>query len=103
VIKPPPDIDAAPVHNVLLQQPLPHLVDDNGNKAIANVFCFGAFADRHSGVVYNDLTGKFPLISFDGSVCYLVMYHYTLNSIMATPITGLDDVSIFNSNSILTI
>jgi hypothetical protein len=96
VIKPPHDIGAAPVHGVLLQQPLPHLIDDNGDESIANVFCFGAFVACHSGVVYNNLTGKFPFMLFDGSVSYLVMYHYKSNAILATPITGLDDVSIFN-------
>ena len=36
------------------------------NESIANVFCFGAFADKTSGVVYNDLTGNFPFILIDG-------------------------------------
>jgi hypothetical protein len=39
VIKPPHDIAAAPVHNVLLQQPLPHLIDDDGNESITSAFC----------------------------------------------------------------
>jgi hypothetical protein len=34
---------------------------------------------------------------FDGSIGYLVMYHYKSNAILATPIAGLDDVSIFNA------
>jgi hypothetical protein len=34
-------------------------------------------------------------MSFDGSVCFFVLYHYELNAILATPIAGLDDVSIF--------
>jgi hypothetical protein len=71
------------------------IADDEDS--IANVFCYGAFADRQSGVVYNDLTGSFPFVSFDGSVCFLVMYHYEANAIMATPIAGLDDKSIFNA------
>jgi hypothetical protein len=64
---------------------------------IANVFCYGAFADKRSGVVYNDLTGNFPFVSFDGSVCFLVVYHYEANAILAGPIAGLDDKSIFNA------
>jgi hypothetical protein len=97
VIEPPHDVDATPVHNVLLQQPLPCLIDDNGNESIANVFCFGAFADRHSGIVYNNLVGNFPFMSFNSNACYLVMYHYESNAILATPITALDDVSIFDA------
>jgi hypothetical protein len=36
-------------------------------------------------------------MSYDGSVYYLVLYHYESNAIMATPITGLDNVCIFNA------
>ena len=75
----------------------PNVIQDNADESIANVFCYGAFADKRSGVVYNDLTGNFPFVSFDGSVCFLVMYHYEANAILATPIAGLDDKSIFNA------
>ena len=74
---------------------LPNVIDDD--ESIANVFCYGAFADKRSGVVYNDLTGSFPFVSFDGSVCFLVMYVYEANAILATPIAGLDDQSIFTA------
>ena len=69
----------------------------DNDESIANVFCFGAFVDKQNGVVYNDLTGSFPFISLDGSVCFFVMYHYKSNTILATPIMGLDDISIFNA------
>jgi hypothetical protein len=76
----------------------PNLIGDKEDDAsIANVFCFGAFADKQSGVMYNDLTGNFPFISLDGSVCFLVMYHYESNAIFAIPIVGLDDVTIFEA------
>jgi hypothetical protein len=75
----------------------PNVIADDGDEPIANIFCFGAFADKTSGVVYHDLTGSFPFMSFDGSVCFFVLYHYESNAILATPITGLDDVSIFNA------
>jgi hypothetical protein len=73
----------------------PNLIRDNGDKSIANVFAFGAFADKNSAIVYHDLTGSFPFISLDGSVCFFIMYHYKLNCILASPIVGLDDKSIF--------
>jgi hypothetical protein len=76
---------------------IPAVVADDCNEMVANVFCFGAFANKHSGVLYNNLMGNFPFLSYDGSVCYLVLYHYKSNAIMATPITGLDDVRIFNA------
>jgi hypothetical protein len=47
--------------------------------------------------MYNDLTGNFPFMSLDGSVCFLVMYHYEANAIFAIPIAGLDDVTIFEA------
>jgi hypothetical protein len=34
-------------------------------------------------------------MSFDGSICFFVLYHYESNAILAKPITGLVDVSIF--------
>ena len=48
------------------------------DKSIANVFCFGVFADKISGVAYNDLTGNFRFMSIYGSV-FFVMYHYNTN------------------------
>jgi len=55
----------------------------------------GVFADKHTGVVYNYLTGKFPFMSLDGNQCFFVMYHYESNAILVKPISGLDDESIF--------
>jgi hypothetical protein len=41
----------------------PNLIGmDNEDATIANEFCFGAFADNTSGIVYNDLTGSFPFV-----------------------------------------
>ena len=65
------------------------------DESIANVFCFGAFADKVSGVVYNDLTGNFPFMSIDGSVCFFVLYHYKTNTILVKPIANVDHHSIF--------
>jgi hypothetical protein len=49
----------------------PNLIGRDENESIANVFCFGVFADKNNGVVYNDLTHSFPFISLDGSICFL--------------------------------
>ncbi len=70
--------------------PLHNLIDDIEDESIANVFCFGAFANKVSGVVYNNCTGDFPYMSLDGNVCFFVMYHYKTNAILITPIAGLD-------------
>ena len=70
------------------------LINDVDDHSIANLFCFGAFADKVTGVVYNDCTGDFPYTSLDGNVCFFVMYHYETNAIMVTPIPGLDSANI---------
>ncbi len=70
-------------------------MDDD--ELIASIFCFEAFANRNSGIVYHDLTGLFPCVTFDGSVCFFVLYHYELNAILITPIAGLDNMSMFNT------
>ena len=77
----------------------PHLIiSDINDESIANIFAFGAFADKNNGIVYHDdLTGSFPFMSLDGSVCFFVLYHYKLNCILPAPIVCLDDVSIFNA------
>jgi hypothetical protein len=76
------------------------IIDDDTNKSNENIFCFGAFADCQSGVVYNNLTGYFPFMSYDGSICFLVVYHYKSNAILALPITGLNDKTIFKAYKI---
>jgi hypothetical protein len=75
----------------------PNLVKNDDDKSIANIFCFGAFADRNNGIVYHDLMGLFPFMSYNGSICFFILYHYESNSILAAPIAGLDNVSIFNA------
>ena len=65
------------------------------DESIANVFCFGAFTNKVSGVVYNDLTGNFPFMSIDGSACFSVLYHCKTNAILVKPIVNVDDCSIF--------
>ena len=95
-IIPPPAWIPLPDDFDMPQGVVPNVIVDD-DESIANVFCYGAFADKRSGVVYNDLTGSFPFVSYDGSVCFLVMYHYEANAILATPISGLDDKSIFNA------
>jgi hypothetical protein len=70
----------------------PNFINNDCDESITNLFCFGAFANRRSGIVYNDLMGNFPCVSFNG-----ILYHYKANAILATPIAGLDGVSIFNA------
>ena len=80
---------------------MPNIIDDDDDPSTANLFCSAAFADRVSGVVYSDLTGNFPFMSYDGNKCFLVVYHYKTNAIMATPIAALDDMTIFKAYKVI--
>ncbi len=51
-------------------KPRPAYIDDIDNESIANMFCFGAFANKNTGVVYNDCTGNFSFMLLDGNVCF---------------------------------
>jgi hypothetical protein len=76
----------------------PHLIISKDEEdSIANIFAFGTFADKNNGIVYHNLTGLFPFMSLDGSVCFLVLYHYKSNCILPAPIAGLDNISTFNA------
>ncbi len=94
VISYPPQVEQMEVPEVLIkEQPrpvhstnLPNLIGDDGNESIANVFYFSAFADKNSGIIYHDLMGSFPFMSYDGSVCFFILYHYESNAILGTPI-----------------
>ncbi len=43
------------------------------------------------GVLYSNLTGTFPFMSLEGNVCFLVVYHYKTNAILALPIKNYTD------------
>jgi hypothetical protein len=78
-------------------KPRPTYIDDIDNESITNVFCFGAFANKNTDVVYNDCTGNFPFMLLAGNICFFVVYHYKTNAIFATPIPGLDSQSILDA------
>ena len=61
----------------------------------ANLYCFAAFADKHTRTINNDLTGTFPFMSLQGNVCFLIVYNYESNAIFALPISGFSDDVIF--------
>ena len=58
------------LHTVQSKEITPNVIDDDETESITNVFCFGAFADKRDGMVYNDLTGLFPFIFLDRSICF---------------------------------
>ncbi len=79
-----------------LDLPLPvNIIINNASSTEGNIFCFGAFADKHTTTVYNDLKGNFSFMSLEGNICFLVVYHYVLNAILGLPIANLEDATIF--------
>ncbi len=66
-------------------------------KQLQTFFALEHLQTKTSGIVYHNLTSLFPFISLDGSVCFFALYHYELNCILATPISGLDDKTIFEA------
>ncbi len=94
-----PQMDTVPVFPVpaFKAHLEPNLISMDDDELIDNIFCFGAFANRNSGIIYHNLTGLIPFVSFNGSVCFFILYHYELNAILITPISGLDNMSVFNA------
>ena len=84
-----PSIQAGPFNHG------PSVIIEDDISSVGNIFCFAAFADKRTGVLYNDLTGSFPYMSLEGNVCYLIVYHYESNAILGLPISGFDDNTVF--------
>ena len=47
--------------------------------------------------MYTDLTGKFPIHSTDGMTAVFILYDWTSNSILATPLTDASEASIIEA------
>jgi hypothetical protein len=83
--------DRIPIH-------VPHAnVIESDDDSNGNVFVFAAFADKQNGTLYSDLTGTFPFMSLEGNVCFLVVYYYETNAIMAVPIANFTDNAILKA------
>ncbi len=61
------------------------------------MFIFAAFADKQTWTLYSDFTGSFPFMSLEGNVCFLVVYHYETNAIMAVPLPNFMDDAILKA------
>ncbi len=72
-----------------------NIINHDNTPGAANLFCFAAFADKQTGTLYNDLIGSFPFMALEGKVCFLIVYHYETNAIVALPIVGFGNDTIF--------
>jgi hypothetical protein len=68
---------------------------NNGSTRDVNLFYFAAFADKQIWTLYNNLTVTFPFISLEENVCFLFVYLYESNAILALPILGFSNNVIF--------
>ncbi len=72
-----------------------NIIKDNASLRDANVFCFDAFADKCTGMLYNDLTSLFPFMSLESNICILIVYNYETHAIMALPISEFSNQIVF--------
>jgi hypothetical protein len=70
----------------------PNVIVKEDDSFAGNIFCFSTFADKQTGILYNNLTGLFPYMSLEGNVCFLIEYHYESNAILALPISGFTTI-----------
>jgi hypothetical protein len=105
VISYPPQVEQMEVPKVLIEEQLrpihatnlPNLIGDDGDESLQTCFVSAHFPTKNSGIVYHNLTGSFLFMSYDGSICFFILYHYESNTILGTPIAGLGNISIFEA------
>jgi hypothetical protein len=71
-----------------------NIIAMDDDEPITNIFCFGAFAVVSYTMTSQACSRSCP---FNDSVCFFALYHYESNSILITPIVGLDNMSMFNA------
>jgi hypothetical protein len=73
-------------------QPPPNLIVEIEDDSIANVLCFSAFADKVLGIMYNNCMDDFLYMLLHNNV-----YHYKINTILMTPVAGLNSKYIWEA------
>ena len=74
--------------------PPQHICNANENE----IFVYAALADKINGVMYSDLTGRFPVESYWGMQYIFISYIYDENVILMRPMKNSTDacmVSVF--------
>ena len=61
------------------------------------IFCCAAIGDTHRETIYSDLTGRFPLHSYEGMNYIFVPYVYKLNAILLRPMKSREDASMIEA------
>mgnify|MGYP000205994866 FL=1 len=66
-------------------------------KNMANLFFETLIVENKHGKIYVDLTGNFPIRSIDGKRAIFIIYDWSSNAILATPISSTSDNSIIDT------
>ena len=61
--------------------------------AVHDVLCFAALANANTGTMYTDLTGAFPVRSFQNMKYIFVAYIYDINAIIVRPMPNRNEQS----------
>jgi hypothetical protein len=51
-----------------------------------HLFCYNGRINNKDGTIYVDFTVKFPIRSIDGMIAIFILYDWTKNAILATPV-----------------
>ena len=60
--------------------------------AACELFCFTTLADTNTGTIYTDLTGRFPVQSFQGHQYIFCTYVYDANAILVCPLKSRETI-----------
>ena len=59
------------------------------NEKSNQIFVYRAVLDPKAGTIYVDYTGNFPIRSMEGSTVIFILYYWSSNAILATPVKNL--------------
>ena len=65
------------------------------------LFAFLVMVSRKDGTIFVDYTGTFPIRAIDGMAAIFVLYDWTTNAILATPVKDVKEgstISAFKNN-----
>ena len=67
----------------------PPLKQEKMNQLFASL----VYVDKTDGIIHTDLTGNFPVRSIDGYTTFFLLYDWTTNAVLETPIEDTTDES----------
>ena len=61
------------------------------------IYCYAILGDNNDDTIYSDLTGRFPVESYDGKNYIFIAYVYKLNTIFMLPMKSREDESMIGA------